>query len=169
MPVALSVPAAEMEKSQWDALKAQAVQKLKEAIASKGKNPDDYDYLDLLPTDIGFSNDVFSHDYSAANTYEELTSATLPDDKFVAIFGVYNKSASPLTTKIRFWKGSIPIREYWIDKMYVEDVPKAALGPIVVYSESDSLKIEGYASDTGTDELGFIGINAVKKKEVVSM
>ena len=127
MVKSLSVPTDEMEKSEWRALKAKAIAALQSAITAKGKRPEDYDYLDLRPTDIGFSNDYFEHTYSSANTFEEITTQTLGDDTFIVIYGVYNTSASPITTKLRFWKGSVPIKEYFLQDMYVEDVPKKAL------------------------------------------
>ena len=168
MVKSLSLPVADMEKSQWDTLRAEALRALQEAIRAKGKKPEDYDYIDLKPTDLGFSDDVYTHSYSAATTWETLATKTLDDDNFLVIYGVYNKASTPLTVKIRFWKGSIPIREYYIDRMYVEQVPKTSLGDALVYAESDTIKIDGYASATGTDELGFIGIKAIPKGREIS-
>jgi len=167
MVKSLSIPADEMEKSEWRALKARAIAALQEAIASKGKRPEDYDYIDLRPTDIGFSNDYFTHTYSSANAFEEITSQTLGDDTFIVIYALYNSSPSPLTTKVRFWKGSVPIKEYYLQDMYIEDTPKKALDEPLVWAESDVLKIEGYAKATGTDELGFKGIIALPKGRVL--
>ena len=133
----------------------------------KYKRPEDYVIRDLLPTDLGLSSDVWSHTYSAATTDENIVSKTLDDDRFVVIYAVANASASPLTTKLTFYRGSIPIKIYGLEDMYIEDVPKKFLDEPLVWSEGEKIVIKGYASATGDDKIIFKGYIAEPKGETI--
>ena len=166
MVKSLSAPVGEVEKPEIKALISTARARLEAAIKEKGKDPKDYDFIDLMPSDLGLTNDEWKHTYSNAYTYESLVNKTLDDDVFVAIYAIYNRSGTPVTTKVRFWRGSIPIKEFYLEDMYVEDVPKKYIDP-EVWSEGEVIKIEGYATSATEDRVGFAGIKAVSKGKVL--
>lgn len=164
----LSVPSAELSIDEYRALRQAAISRLEEAIRAKGKRPTDYAIRDLQPTDLGFSTDVWSHTYSAGTTEENIVDMTVGDDTFIVIFAVANRSSSPLTTRLTFYKGTIPLKKINLEDMYIEEVPKKVLDEPLVWSESDGLKIVGYAESAGTDRLIFKGVIAEMKGKTVA-
>lgn len=166
--LSLSAPSAELDKPQVDNIKARAIDLLKKAIAARGKNPDDFIIRDLLPTDLGASNDEWKVSYASAYTDTTIFNTTLPEDKFIVIFGVANGDANPGTTKLKFWVGTVPARIISLQDVYVEEVPKKYFDPII-WIESQALKIEGYSNRTGDEVLIFKGYVAEPKGKNVSV
>jgi len=164
----VSIPSAELSTDEYRAIRQMAVKKIEDAIRAKGKNPADYAIRDLQPTDLGLSTDVWKFTYSAATTETNLVNTTLGDDVFIAIFAVENRSSTPLTTRLTFYKGTIPLKKINVEDMYVEDVPKKVLDEPLVWSESDTLKIVGYAENAGEDKVIFKGFIAEPKGRTVS-
>lgn len=164
----VSIPSAELSVDEYRAIRQEAVRKIEDAIKAKGKSPADYAIRDLQPTDLGFSNDVWKYTYSAATTEENIVNMTIGDDTFIAIYAVANRSTNPVTTRLTFYKGTIPLKKINVEDMYVEDVPKKVLDEPLVWSESDILKIVGYAESASTDRLIFKGFIAEPKGKTVS-
>ena len=164
----VSIPSAELSIDEYRAIRQMAVKKIEDAIRAKGKSPANYAIRDLQPTDLGFSTDVWSYTYSAATTEENVVNMTVGDDKFIVIYAVANRSTSPVTTRLTFYKGTIPLKKINLEDMYIEDVPKKVLDEPLVWAESDTLKIVGYAESASTDRLIFKGFIAEPKGETVS-
>jgi len=163
-----SIPSAELSVDEYRAIRQMAVRRLEEAIRAKGKKPADYAIRDLQPTDLGFSTDVWKYTYSAATTEENIVNITVGDDTFIAIYAVANRSANPVTTRLTFYKGTIPLKKINLEDMYVEEVPKKVLDEPLIWSESDILKIVGYAESAAEDRLIFKGFIAEPKGKTVS-
>ena len=123
-----SLPTADLEKSEFKVLREEAWKRLETAIRDKGKDPSDYAVRDLQPTDLGFSNDVWSYTYSAATTEENIVRMTVGDDTFISIYAVANRSANPVTTRLTFFKGTIPLKKINIEDMYIEEVKHRLYG-----------------------------------------
>ena len=165
--VSLSIPATLLDKSEIRAKRLRAIDELKKLIAQMGRDPDSYDYIDLAPSDLGFTNDVAEQPLSTANDYNTTVDMKVPEDRFIAIYGVANLATKPLTTKIRFWKGTVPVKEYYIEDMYLRDEPEKFFDEVLAWKEGEILKIEQYAKATGTDKIVFYGIKAVPKGEII--
>jgi len=61
---------------------------LQAAISSVGKQPQAYVTRDILPVeDLGLSSESFTFTYSATG-WQNIVSQTLPEDKFIVIYGV---------------------------------------------------------------------------------
>jgi len=165
----VSVPASELTVEAYRSVREKAVTELQKAITAKGKRPEDYVIRDLQPTDLGLSTDVWSFSYASATTDTNLINITVPDDTFISIFAIANRSDSPLTTRLTFYKGTIPVKKINVEDMYVEEVKKKVLDEPLVWSESDVLRIVGYAEATGTDRLIFKGFVAEPKGKTVSV
>jgi len=153
----IGVVSGELTLDDYRAIRTEAIRRLEEAIRNKGKKPEEYAIRELLPTDLGFSNDVWEYDYSAATTEENIVNMTVGDDTFIAIFAIINLSTSPLTTRLTFYKGTIVLKKIGMEDAYAEEVPKKVLDEPLVWSESDTLRIVGYASAAGTDKIVFKG------------
>lgn len=165
--VSLSVPGDLLEKSEIRAKKLKAIEELKKLIKSMGRDPGSYDYMDLSPSDLGFSNDVAEQSLSTANAYNTTVNMKVPEDRFIAIYGVANRAVKPLTTKLKFWKGSIPLKEYYIEDMYLREIPEKFFDEVLAWREGDIIKIDQYARAAGTDNVIFYGIKAVPKGEII--
>ncbi len=161
------VPMKEIELKTVITNRDMAVKKLKEAIAARGKKPEAYVIRDILPkTDLGFANEEWKISYTSAYAWETKVNLTLPEDKFIVLFGFHNNAANPLTLAIKFYKDVIPIEVVQVENLYAYDEPIGFFTPLV-WSESETLKIEFYGKAAGDDYPVLRGFVAELKKKTV--
>ena len=158
---------ATLKPEQVQDIRELAKAKLAEAIRAKGKNPADYTIIDLFPSDLGLANEEWSHTYSAANTEEDFANITVPDEKFIAIYGYTNTSDSPATLYAKFYKGASVEKIVHFQATYAQQEPFAYFDP-QVWSEGDRLKIVIYGNAAATDNPVFLGFVAVPKGEKIT-
>jgi len=162
-----SAPYAELELDEIASRKQEALRLLEDRIIARGKKPEEYMVRELLPTDIGLTDDEWKFTYTAAKTATSLVSYDLKEDVFVVIYGVANRSTVPRTLWLSFWKGNKALGMIAMEDMYIEDVPKKVLVRPLVWQEEDKVLIYGYADSTGDDELIFKGYTATKIEKAV--
>jgi len=158
---------ATLKPEQVQDIRELAKSKLADAIRAKGKNPADYTIIDLFPSDLGLANEEWSHTYSAANTEEDFANITVPDEKFIAIYGYTNTSDSPATLYAKFYKGASVEKIVHFQATYAQQEPFAYFDP-QVWSEGDRLRIVIYGNATATDNPVFLGFVAVPKGEKIT-
>jgi len=156
-----------LREDQIQNIRELAKSKLADAIRAKGKNPADYTIIDLFPSDLGLSTEEWSHTYSAANTEEEFANLTVPDEKFIAIYGYTNTNSSPITLYAKFYKGASVEKIVHFQAVYAQEEPFAYFDP-QVWSEGDRLKIVIYGNAAATDNPVFLGFVAVPKGEKIT-
>jgi hypothetical protein len=161
------IPAKELELRNVILNRETAVRKLTEAITARGKKPDAYVIRDILPkTDLGLANEEWKITYTSAYTWETKINLTLPEDKFIVIFGFQNNATNPLTLAVKFYKDVIPIEVIQVESLYTYDEPIGFFTPLV-WSESETLKVEFYGRAAGDDYPVLRGFVAELKKKTV--
>lgn len=115
----------------------------------------------LQPTDYGFTNNVWKLDMSDPGTYtpnawNTYCTFTVPDHTYIGIYAIYDLSAIPVGSGVRFIAGASTVRKYHTEGMHACGCPYMVLptdeqvifGPgtevtVQVYLEalSDSVKI----------------------------
>lgn len=117
----------------------------------------------LEPTDLGLTTDYWTFDLSAGENSGKVN-VELKDDSFIMIFGVYNLSDNPVTTKITFRSPQEIIDQFFIEEMYLYDHPMVIFDNVVAYNPGSKAIIDITAKAANTDErLAFIGF-VVKPK-----
>jgi hypothetical protein len=146
-----------------------AVKTLEDAIKNRGKRPDAYVVRDILPkTDLDLANEEWKISYGSAYTWETKVNLTLPEDKFVVLFGVaFRKGATPKTLAIKFYKDVNPIGVIQVENLYAYDEPVGFFGPLV-WSEAEGLRIEFYGNAAGDDYVVLRGFVAELKRKTIT-
>jgi len=105
------------------------------------------DVRDLLPSDIGLTNEVwYERTGSSKNTWENsaIASKTIADGRWICIWGVTDNSEVPSVSALRFDVGGSKVALWHLDKLNgLEHKAAIALSPVIV-SEGISLTIEHY-------------------------
>ena len=110
--------------------KQKAIALLQDMIRRKGKNPADFVIRDVLPsTDLGFSNEEWTHTYSSSYTEETYFTKTLDDDNFLVVYGYANNYQTPRTLYMKFVKGSVPVKIIHTQAVHIQEVPIAFFEP----------------------------------------
>jgi len=123
---------------------------LQAAISSVGKQPQAYVTRDILPVeDLGLSSESFTFTYSATG-WQNIVSQTLPEDKFIVIYGVEFTTPYPLTGALKFYRNVDPLFVVSVPKVLGYDTPVIYFNPIV-WSQNQTLTISAYANATGTE------------------
>jgi len=162
------VPADELELSTIIKARDVAVDLLKSAIKNRGKDPNNYVIRDILPkTDLGLANEEWKISYTNAYTWETKINLTLPEDKFIVLYGVQVNSAVPKTTAIKFYKDINPIDVIEIENLYTYDNPIGFFTPIV-WSESETIRIDFYGNSSGDEYIVFRGFVAELKRKTIT-
>ena len=140
---------------------------LQNSITSVGKQPKDYVTRDLLPVeDFGLSSENWLFTYNATG-YNSIINITLPDDKFIVIYGVELQSPNPITGAVKFFRNVDPLFVAQLSKAYTYETPVLFFNPIV-FPQNQVLQIQAYANATGTDYVVFRGIVAEPCGKVIS-
>jgi hypothetical protein len=162
------VPAEELELSTIIKARDVAVDLLKSAIRNRGKDPNNYVIRDILPkTDLGLANEEWKISYTSPYAWETKINLTLPDDKFIVLYGVQVNSAVPKTTAIKFYKDINPIDVIEIENSYTYDNPIGFFTPIV-WSESETIRIDFYGNASGDDYVVLRGFVAELKRKTIT-
>jgi hypothetical protein len=110
----------------------------------------------LSPRDLGLDVDEWKFSVSAGEN--TIINKQLDDKTLVVIYGVYNLSASPVTTELKFGTQAKIVEDIYIEDMYAYDYKVALLSEPVVYQPGSTVKISAVAKAASTDEkLGFLG------------
>ena len=140
---------------------------LQNAITSVGKQPNAYVTRDLLPVeDFAMPSESWSFTYNTTG-YNTIINTTLPDDKFIVIYGVELQSPNPITGAVKFYRNVDPLFVAQLSKAYTYETPVLYFNPIV-WSQNQVLQILAYANATGTDYVAFRGIVAELCGKVIS-
>jgi hypothetical protein len=162
------VPFKEMRFEDILRARQEAQNLLVEAIRARGKKPEEYVIRDILPkTDLGLANEEWRISYTAAYTWETKINVSLPEDKFIVIYGVAVYSATPKTTAIKFYKDVTPIQVIEIEKLYAYSERIGFFTPLV-WSESETLKVEFYGNAAGDDNIVLLGFAAEKRRKTIA-
>ena len=152
-----------LRADQIQSIRDKAIEALKNAIIAKGKRPEDYDYVNILPKDdLGLTNDEFKHTFTAAYTDEEYVNRTLGDDEFITIYGYTNINSSPVTLKLSFYNGVSLKKIVHVQASYAQQEPYVFFEP-EVWAEGEVMKIEIYGNAASDDYPILLGIVAKPK------
>lgn len=157
----------EMIKEQ---VKAKALQKAVEekVVATEA----DAVVRELLPTDLGASENVWKQTLSSAGAYNTVYNVDLDDKKVVVIYGAIVPSGTTATA-LRFNLGNAKVLDIWgLEKAkYLQDPVMISDSPIY-YKKSASIKIEAYCpSGTTTpvdDNVVLLGVVVEPKGKTIS-
>jgi len=112
----------------------------------------------ILPkTDLNLSNETWEASISTANAWNPWISKQLEDQSFIAIFGLANLSADPITTAIKFTTGSGGTKV--IDVIQYEDLYSQRervdgyFNRFIIYKHKQYMNADLYARATGTERL----------------
>jgi hypothetical protein len=163
------VPFKELELATIIKARDASVQMLRDAIRARGKNPDAYVIRDILPkTDLGLTNEEWKIKYTSAYTWETMVNLTLPEDKFIALYGVaFKKGTTPKTLAIKFYKDVNPIAVIQVESLFAFDEMIGFFGPLV-WGEAETLKVEIYGSAAGDDYVVLRGFVAELKRKTIT-
>ena len=131
---------------------------------------DDAVVRDLLPsTDFGDTNEVWTQSLTA-NTYVSTYTPTPDSKKVIAIYGVKNANATPITTVIKFGLGAGPakVKDLWgVEPAWLELNTEALTSEPIIYNKEERVTIQQYSSATATDNVLFLGLICEPKGENV--
>jgi hypothetical protein len=163
------VPFKELELSTIIKARDASVQMLRDAIRARGKNPEAYVIRDILPkTDLGLANEEWKISYTSAYTWETKINLTLPEDKFVVLYGVaFRRGATPKTLAIKFYKDVNPIAVIQVESLFAFDEMIGFFGPFV-WGEAETLRIDFYGSAAGDDSVVLRGFVAELKRKTIT-
>jgi len=118
-----------------------------EAAAEGTKGEKRLDVRDLMPSDIGLTNEVWYERTGATkNTWENSAIATkkIADGRWICIWGVTDNSEVPSVSALRFDAGGSKVAMWHLDKLNgLQHKAAIAMSPVIV-SEGISLTIEHY-------------------------
>lgn len=153
-----------------DSIRETARAKLEE-IAARDFPNDILVTRDLMPTDLGLTNEVWYETTGAtANRYEDsaIADKAIADNVFVCIWGVTDLSDEPAVSALRITVGSSKIAIWNLDKM-IQMVHKAAitLSPIII-TQNTKITIEHFVKIANAGvEIAFDG--CVTEKEGINL
>ena len=109
----------------------------------------------LKPRDLGVDSDTWSFSINAGvNT---IVNHELDDKTMIVILGVFDNSANPVVTELRFGSNAGYVEDVEVEQMFAFTEPVLIFDRPIMVSPGSVIKIEAVAKDTGTEELGFIG------------
>ena len=162
------VPFKELELSTVIKARDASVQALKDAIKSRGKNPDAYVVRDILPkTDLGLANEEWKITYTTAYSWQTVISQTMPEDKFIVLYGVQLNSPVPKTLAIKFYKDVNPVEVIEVENLFTYQEPIGFFSPLV-WSESETIRVDFYGNATGDDYIVLRGFVAELKRKTIA-
>jgi len=98
--------------------------------------------------DFGLTNSVWSVDLTTANAYNTAVDTTVSDNRFIAIYGI--NRATDNFTLVKFSSGAKVLDIWNVEPVYgLENPIKVAKAPILL-RQNTPIKIELYATSTGT-------------------
>lgn len=113
--------------------------------ATEGKKR--LDVRDLMPSDIGLTNEVwYERTGTSDNTWENsaIASKAIGRDRWVCIWGITDNSEVPSVSALRFDVGGSKVALWHLDKLNrLEHRAAIAMSPVIV-SETINLTIEHY-------------------------
>lgn len=160
------IPIHLIPESKFDAYREAAIAKvIEEATAAlKGQR---LVVRDLMPTDLGLSNEVWYETTGAtANQWEnsDIADKEVADNTFVCIWGVTDLGEAPAVSALKFTIGGAEQAIWNLDKMIkMEHRAAIALSPLII-SQNIALTIEHYVkqADAGV-EIAFDGVVCEKE------
>ena len=162
------IPQKELKLEDVVAARQEAIRLLSEAIRARGKRPEAYVVRDVLPkTDLGLANEEWRIKYSEAYKWELKIDRTLPEDNFIAIFGVQLSSRPAKTLAIKLYKDVTPIEVVHVEKLFAYQEPIGFFTPLV-WSESEAIKAEFYGNAAGDDLVVLRGLFAELRKKTIA-
>jgi len=165
--MAYVIPKSEIELKDVISARLEATKILTEMIKTRGKRPDEYIIRDILPkTDLGLTSEEWKISYTAANTWEAKIDLTIPDDKFLVLFGYQNNAADPKTVAMKFYRDVTPIEVVQVENLYTYSEPIGFFTPMG-WKESETIKIEFYGKAAGDDYPVLRGFVAELRRKTV--
>jgi hypothetical protein len=163
------VPFKELELATIIRARDASAQMLRDAIRARGKNPEAYVIRDILPkADLGLANEEWKISYTAPYTWETKIELTLPEDKFVVLYGVaFRRGTTPKTLAIKFYKDVNPIAVVQLENLFAFDEMIGFFGPFA-WGEAETLKVEFYGNAAGDDYVVFRGFVAELKRKTIT-
>ena len=163
------VPIEEKERT----LRAVEDKLLEVAVRETGKRPEEIVIRDVLPaTDLGLSAEKWEVSYSAAG-WTTWINKELDDDQFLVIYGVAcADTATPYTTALRFKVGTTGATTkdvVQIEDAFAEENRVKYLRKPLIYKGGDTVYIEAYGTEAGTDRLILKALIAEPKGKTVSV
>ena len=152
------VPFEELTVDDVRKIRQEALSALTQMIRDNGKNPADYVVRDLQATDLGYSAPDFTTSVTATG-WQQLASLTVPENKFIVIFGFEELSPEPKFTSIKLYNGAKPVAWYDLQKIYGYRT-LAGYFEVQRWMPGQVLSISAYASATGTDVPVILGLVA---------
>jgi len=137
-------------------------------MASKelGVSVDELVVRDLMPSDLGFTNEDWSVTPSTANAYNDFTSTTVADNRFIAIYGVAGVDADNVTA-IKFTSGAKTLDIWSLQEIQaLQNKFKAAKRPIIL-RQNTQIDIDIYTTSTDAVTIPFLGRVCEVKGRVV--
>ena len=164
----------ELKDEEKKMLREKAIEALMKAITSKGKNPADYVIRDILPKDdLGMADNKWEETLNSAGAWNNIINKTLGDDEFIVIFGVGNNNkGNEVVTALRIYRGGTPIYLVELEKLYVKQEPVGYFTNPIVFSESDTLKVDLYVpsgvTTPATDRVFLLALKAEPKERTIT-
>jgi len=110
----------------------------------------------LRPADLGLTTNEWTFGVSAGEN--TVVNTRLDDKTLIVIYGIYNLSASPVTTEVIFGTTAKTVEDVYIEDMYLYDYKATLLDEPVVFQPGSSPLIKAIAKGANTAEkLGLLG------------
>lgn len=148
-------------------------------VAEEGLRGADVTVRDMLPSDLGETNEIWADQTgTTANAWENthIASQSIANERFVGVYGLVNTSQDSRVVALRFTIGSA-LRAQWslfpldTDDQRIETRTGIALSPWVV-KQNQQLTIEQYISGTpvriGSTHIAYLGVTVEKVGRVLS-
>ena len=115
-------------------------------------------YRPIKPSDLGLTTPTFSFSIGSSGTVQ-LLSYTVPNGKYIYIFGVFDASATPVVQELQVAYGSggniidVPLQELWMHRL-----PEGYFNVGLGFGPSDIITVKVVASNSSAAEpFGLVG------------
>ena len=103
---------------------------------------------DLIPTDLGMSNDAWNETHTATdNAYQDsaISSKSVGDEKFIVVYGVQDFSTHNVISKVRFDVGGSKVAQIDLSKLWAPGSSRTGflLGPLI-FTQNAVVTMEVY-------------------------
>lgn len=118
----------------------------------------------LRATDLGLSTPVWSFSIASSSAWNTLINTSIADNRFVGINGVlYGETDRGVVTELKVTRAG-DVKRYWpIEDINLLENPAIFFDDPVTVDQNQPIKIEAYATGTGTERITFLGAVVEKK------
>jgi hypothetical protein len=146
-----------------------AIRMLGDLVRARGKRPEDFVVRDILPkTDLGLANEEWKITYASAYAWETKINVTLPENKFVVLFGYQNNAPSPKTLAVRLFRNVEPLDVIEVEQLYTYAENPIGFFAVLGWMESDKLQVDFYGNAAGDDYPVLRGLVAEPAKATIT-